>query len=78
MNKLRTVDQFYLYFGVLLLVLSILVITVIRGIFGSITTSREIDQEFLESQTPRLHKESLNRAYELIVNSKAVVLDLGE
>ena len=55
-----------------------LVILVIRGIFSSITISREIDQEFLESQTPRLHKESLNRAYELIVNSKAVVLDLGE
>lgn len=78
MSKLRNIDQFYLYFGILLLVLSVLVILVIRGIFSSITISREIDQEFLESQTPRLHKESLSKAYELIMNSKVVVLDLGE
>lgn len=78
MSRIRNIDQFYLYLGVLLLGIAVIVIVVVRGIFGSIATSREIDQEFLDSQTPRLHKESLTKAYDQILNMKVVVLDLRE
>jgi hypothetical protein len=78
MIRIKKVSKFSVGLVGLLLLLAFLVIISFRGIFSAISTSREMDQEFLDSQTPRIDKDSLNRAYDWSRDKKVTTLDLRE
>lgn len=73
---MQKINKFYLTLVILLLMLTFLVVIVVRVIFGSLMKSREIDSEFLESQTPRLEKQVLIQIDEKLDEQKAKILDL--
>lgn len=77
MNDLKEIDKFYFVIGGVLLALVLLVVIVIRGIFSSVSVARQIDQSYLESQTPKLNKENLDRAIDIIERPQTDVLDLA-
>lgn len=73
---MRKINKFYLSLVFLLFLLTFLVILVVRTIFGSLMKSKEIDQEFLDSQTPRLEKQIFDNFENKIDEQKAKILDL--
>ncbi len=78
MNKLKKLDKFYLYMLVLVLILSLLVVTTLKGVLGAVTIARELDPKLLEASSPRLKVDSLNDAYRFIMNSNPQALDLRQ
>lgn len=77
-KKFPKIDKFLGVLAVVLLVLALLVIFTFRVIFSAVSTAIEVDEEYLESRTPRINKENLNKAYEGVVNLKESTLDLRE
>jgi len=73
---MRKINKFYLSLVFLLFLLTLLVILVVRTIFGSLMKSKEIDQEFLDSQAPRLEKQIFDNFENKIDEQKAKILDL--
>jgi uncharacterized protein (UPF0333 family) len=78
MNKFKKLNKFSASLLFLLLFLAILLIVTFRGIFSAISTSKEVDQEFLDTQAPRIDKENLDKAYDWVTNKKVTTLDLRE
>ncbi len=77
MNNLKKIDRFYIILAIVMLFMSFLVVITFRGIFSSLDTAREVDEELLDSLTPKLDKVSLDKAQELI-DRKGETLDLRE
>lgn len=73
---MQKISKFYLSLIVLLFLLTFLVILVVKTIFSSMTISNQIDQEFLESQTPRLQTQNFEEVEIKINEQKAKILDL--
>jgi hypothetical protein len=76
MRKLQRIEKFYFILVFLLIALSMLVIFILRFSFYSFTRSQDVDQQYLDSNTPKLDKQSLDDAYGIIYNKQIPDLDL--
>jgi len=74
----RIFDRFYLYAGISLIPLAVMVIIVARGIFGALATAGQVDEALLDSSNPRIEQAQLDGAYKKTVESEFVPLDLRE
>lgn len=70
------INQFYLVLIGVGLVLAVVVVVVIRSIFGSLNKASEVDQSLLDSQNPRINKQQLDQATEFLNNRQFELLDL--
>ena len=75
-QKLKEIDRFYMFLGLLLAVLSVVVIIMVRTVFGAYATASHIEEESLESNLPRINKTSLDEVYDKFYNKTPPVLDL--
>jgi len=75
-QELKKIDRFYLLFGAVLLVLSILAIVTLKVVFSAYGVSGTIDQSLLEASSPRIDLELLDQTYGNIMVRKTVPLDV--
>lgn len=76
MKTLPQINRFYIVVIVVLVALAVFVIVVLRGVFGAIAISGEIDDSLLGSNTPRLDKIKIERAIESVGRREPPPLDL--
>ncbi len=72
------IDRFLVIFGTVLLALSIITILSLKTILSSVITSRQVDDELLQSSIPRLNKEDIDKAFEITTKKGTMSLDLHE
>lgn len=70
------VDKFYLSFAAILIVLAVMVIFTLRTAFSAVSVASEIDESLLQTQTPRINKDKLNEALEVLGTKEILPLDL--
>ncbi len=75
--NLRKIERFYFIFAITFCLLAILVIFTLKGIFSSIITTLELNEEEIKS-IPLVNEFDLNKAYDETINKKIEPLDLSE
>lgn len=78
MNKLQNIDRFYFYLAATLAVLAVLIIMVLKTIFGAVSTATTLDRELLEASTPKLDRKAFNEAVGHLQDQEAQALDLRQ
>jgi len=76
MKKLFKIDKFYVVMFGVLVVVAIIVTIVFRFVFFNVAKSTQVDEEFLNANSPRLNNDNLDRAYGIIYNKQIPDLDL--
>lgn len=77
MNKLQNIDRFYYYLAATLAVLAVFIIVILKTIFGAVSTATSLDSELLETSTPKLDREGLNKAIDFL-HGQDYTLDLRQ
>lgn len=76
LKNLKQIDRFYYFLGGLLTVLAIVVILILRTIFSAFGTASSINEENLDSTTPRIEKTKFDEVYEKLYDRRPPQLDL--
>lgn len=71
------IDRFYIIFTVLLMALAFMVIFTLRISFSAVSVASEIDEELLQTQTPRINKDKIEQALGVLGRKERMPLDLG-
>ncbi len=74
--KVLKIRKIYFAFAVILMLLAVLVAVSLRGAFGAIAKSGEIDEAILNSSAPRLDRDKIDKALEAIEGREYTPLDL--
>lgn len=76
MKKLFKIEKFYFVMIAVLVVVAVVVTFVLRLVFFNLAKSTEVDEEFLNANSPRLDNDKLDSAYGIIYNKQIPDLDL--